>query len=104
MESKWIPEIQHHCPEVAMILVGMKVDLRDDRQTIEELEGKRLKPITYEMGFKKARDLGCAKFLECSALTQKGLKDVFDAAIRLVMEKSETKSTFCQRLVPCIQN
>ena len=106
--SKWIPEVRHHCPNVPIILVGLKIDLRDDVGTIEKLKKSGREPITYVMGFKKARDLGCEKFLECSAWKRKGLKDVFDEAISVVLypprEKSETKSLLCQRLVPCIQN
>ncbi|KAJ3226150.1 hypothetical protein HK099_005503 [Clydaea vesicula] len=28
IESKWMPEITHHCPNIAVILVGLKADLR----------------------------------------------------------------------------
>ena len=40
-------QVTHHCPNAPVILVGTKLDLRDDRDTIEGLKQKRLIPITY---------------------------------------------------------
>lgn len=39
--------MRHHCPNTPMILVGTKLDLRDDKTTIEKLRDKKLAPITY---------------------------------------------------------
>lgn len=47
---------------------------------------RRMAPIQYSQGVAMSKDVGAVKYLECSALTQKGLKTVFDEAIRAVRE------------------
>ena len=79
--AKWYPEVSHHCPKTPIVLVALKLDLRDDKETLEKLREKRLAPITYEKGMQMAKEIGAFKYIECSALTQKGLKDVFDTAV-----------------------
>ena len=85
VRAKWYPEVRHHSNNVPMILVGTKLDLREDRETIKKLWDKRMAPITYQQGLSMAKDVGAVKYLECSALTTKGLKTVFDEAIRAVL-------------------
>ena len=68
------------------MLIGTKVDLRDDRETVEKLTEKNLKPVTQSDGLKLQKEIGAVKYMECSALTQKNLKVVFDEAIRAVMK------------------
>jgi GTPase SAR1 family protein len=45
--KKWQQELATHCPKAALILVGTKMDLRDDKETNEHLKQKKLKPIAY---------------------------------------------------------
>ncbi len=61
---------------IPTILVGTKLDLREDPETIAKLRDRRMQPITYAQGNQMARDIHATKYLECSALTQKGLKGV----------------------------
>lgn len=81
-ESQWYPEIAHHAPNVPLILVGTKLDLRDDPSALMELRKKKMEPVTYEQGLAISREIKASKYLECSALTQRNLKSVFDEAIR----------------------
>lgn len=92
VRTKWWPEISHHAPNIPTILVGTKLDLREDPETIAKLRDRRMQPITYAQGNQMARDIRANKYLECSALTQKGLKGVFDEAIRSVLAPAPIKS------------
>ncbi len=78
-------QVSHHCPSTPTILVGTKLDLRDDRDTIDKLGERKLKPISQPQGCSMAKEIKAEKYLECSALSQKGLKGVFDEAIRAVL-------------------
>lgn len=49
---------------------------------IEELAKKGLKPINFSEGEVLCKEIGAVCYRECSALTQKGLKSVFDEAAR----------------------
>ncbi|XP_026324693.1 ras-related C3 botulinum toxin substrate 1-like [Hyposmocoma kahamanoa] len=83
IRTKWIREVQYHCPLVPIILVGTKLDLREDKETVQMLKDKTLAPITYPQGLGMAKKIGAVKYLECSALTTEGLNTVFDDATRV---------------------
>jgi len=50
VKEKWLPEVTHHCPNVPIILVGTKIDMREDAGQIEKLKKQGLKPVTFEEG------------------------------------------------------
>ena len=56
--------------------------MRDDPKVLKSLQEKKMAPIQFANGVSVAKEIGAVKYLECSALTQKGLKNVFDEAIR----------------------
>jgi len=86
IKIRWYPELQHHCPDTPCVLVGTKIDMREDASILESLKSQGLKPIPADEGSALLKSLPkCQKYVECSALTQKGLKQVFDEAARVVV-------------------
>jgi Ras-related C3 botulinum toxin substrate 1 len=87
IRNKWYPEIQHHAPGVPCIIVGTKLDTRNEAKFGEKF-------ITNSQGQGLREELKAFKYLECSAKTQDGLKQVFDEAIRCVfMNLNKPKPT-----------
>jgi Ras-related C3 botulinum toxin substrate 1 len=87
VRTKWSPEITHHAPGVPIILVGTKSDLRNDPNTLASLASKSQQVKTLDDAATLQKEIGAVKYLECSALTQDGLKAVFDEAIRAALNK-----------------
>ena len=95
VKNKWFPEITHNCTNANVILVGTKLDMRNDKAICDRLAERRLHTVSQAEGMECAKAIGAARYVECSALTQEGLKNVFDEAIRVVMtpKKSSKKRT-----------
>lgn len=66
-------QVHHHCPGVPCLIVGTQVDLRDDQAVLDKLGRQKQRPVAPEAGERLARELGAVKYVECSALTQKGV-------------------------------
>ena len=85
--DKWVPELQKHCPKTPIVLVGTQCDLRSDVKVLVELAQYEERPITEEQAVARTRSFGALTYVECSALTQKNLKEVFDTSILAAMDK-----------------
>lgn len=85
--EKWLPEIRTHNPQAPVLLVGTQADLRDDVNVLIQLDqGGREVPVPQPQAQGLAEKIRACCYLECSALTQKNLKEVFDSAILSAIE------------------
>jgi len=91
VRTKWIPEIRSHMEgaKPAILLLGTKLDQRSSSQVIETLSSQGLHPVTTREGEQMCHELEADGYFECSALTQAGLPEVFNAAVRHVLPESK---------------
>ena len=89
MRTYWHPAVKKQCPKARCLVVGTKIDLREKEEVLKGLTEKNLEPITNQRGERVARELGAVKYMECSSLTQEGLKEVFEEVVKVGREGGE---------------
>ncbi|CAO3616895.1 unnamed protein product [Mucor hiemalis] len=81
VEDRWLPEVTHFCENVPKLLVGTKLDFRQNQDEIRRLGlvGQRL--ITEEEATALANKIG-ARYYECSAMQNINVDEVIEAATK----------------------
>ena len=99
VESKWVGEIQENCPGVKLVLVALKCDLRENTEEEDDAAAaggapapgadgtpKEKKPmIDYNQGLDVARRIKAMRYLECSAMRNRGVNEAFTEAARVAL-------------------
>lgn len=92
--SKWIPQIRAGNPSSPILLVGTQSDLCHNVDVLIHLDQRGTKPVHFSRARKLARRIRAHGYVECSALTQHNLKDVFDCAIFAAIQHKHTGKTY----------
>ncbi|KAG0690129.1 GTP-binding protein Rho1 [Pichia californica] len=85
VQEKWISEVLHFCQGIPIILVGCKIDLRNDRTTIDRLAQLGQQPVSTAEGQEVADKINALTYMECSAKLNQGVREVFEAATRATL-------------------
>lgn len=89
-KTKWAEEALRFCPDVPIILVGLKKDTRQSKDSLQH------ELVSKEEAQQVARHIGAKKYMECSALTGEGVDDVFELATRTsLLVNKEPGHTCC---------
>ncbi|GKB03920.1 Rac-like GTP-binding protein RHO1, partial [Tanacetum coccineum] len=84
VSKKWIPELKHYAPGVPIVLVGTKIDLRDDKQFFAEHPSAV--PITTAQGEELKKTIGAPQYIECSAKTQENVKEFSTLQSKFILQ------------------
>jgi Rho family protein len=107
VESKWVGEIADNCPNVKLVLVALKCDLRENSDEEDDgaangtdgISGPREKKpmINYDQGLEVARRINASRYLECSAMRNRGVNEAFTEAARVALgvKKDRDESKCC---------
>jgi Ras-related C3 botulinum toxin substrate 1 len=87
IREKWAPEVHHYVPNIPHILVGTKIDLRESKAP--DPNSGKYEPITTEQGKAMADEIGAVKYMEVSSKTGKGVNEVFNDAVDMVLKERE---------------
>ncbi|WOL14564.1 rac-like GTP-binding protein ARAC7 [Canna indica] len=87
--KKWMPELRRFAPNVPIVLVGTKLDLREDKAYLADHPGATT--ITPAQGEELRKQIGAAAYIECSSKTQQNVKAIFDTAIKVVLQPPRRK-------------
>ena len=72
--EKWAPEVKHSGPNVPIILVGNKSDLRNEEETISQLQKFKQTPVTFEQGQQMAERINASLILNAPPKQEKEFK------------------------------
>lgn len=100
IREKWVPEIRRHCPRAPILLVGTQTDLRQDVNVLIQLAKYKERPVEAPEASMCAEEVRAVCYLECSALTQKNLKEVFDAAILASIQHTDNQQQRLTKRTP----
>ncbi|XP_030048481.1 rho-related GTP-binding protein RhoH [Microcaecilia unicolor] len=84
LRSKWIAEIRSHLPQTPVLVVATQTDQR-------EMGPHRLACINPVDGKRLAQDIRAKGYLECSALSNRGVQQVFECAVRTAVNQARRR-------------
>lgn len=91
--SKWIPQIRAGNPVSPIVLVGTQSDLLHSVDVLVHLDQRDTKPVSYRRARRLAHRIRAHDYVECSALTQHNLKEVFDCAVHAAIRHRHTSTS-----------
>jgi len=87
VREKWAPEVHHFIPNIPHLLIGTKIDLREEKHP--DPNSGKFEPINRDQGEKLAQEINAIKYMEVSSKTGTGVQEVYNEAVGMVLRERE---------------
>jgi small GTP-binding protein len=84
IKEKWYPEVNHYVPDTPYLLVGTKLDLREEKKP--DPSTGEFEPVTPEQAEEMRKQIKAVGYIEVSAKTRKNLDKLFQMAVDIVFQ------------------
>ena len=91
-------ELSHDRHNAAILLVGNKIDLRNNPKTLKDLSESGEHPITTQMGEQLALKLRAFNYLDCSMFDQVKIEKVFEETVWASFREKKLKNHIIKRI------
>ena len=89
VRKRWLPEVNQYTPQIPVVLVGLKKDLRDSGSTGTDTDEEAL--VSEAQGQIMKIKIGAVEFFECSALKNEGVHKLFETVARISLAEKRTQ-------------
>ncbi|XP_062865119.1 rho-related GTP-binding protein RhoH [Trichomycterus rosablanca] len=85
IQQKWMAEVRHYLPRVPVLVVATQTDHR-------EMGPYRERCTSAAEGKQVAQEIRAKGYLECSALSNRGVQQVFECAVRTAISQARKRT------------
>jgi cell division control protein 42 len=92
IQSMWLPGLKRHIQNPRFILVGTKKNLRENKAVRLKLSHDCMRPVLTSEGQAKAAEMKAYGYVECAAMQQDRINEVFDLALTCALKRKKKKA------------
>ena len=93
LQNIYIPQLKALAPkDVPIILVGTRAELRKNKTVLDNLKVAGKGVISKEEAEKKAKEMGCLEYIECSVKENVNVEEAWSVAVKMGAEYEKVKA------------
>lgn len=94
VKDKWLKELEQYSKGTPIVLVGTKLDMRDDENEVRKVRANKDEIVTTEQGQAMAKQIKAHGYMETSAKQGTFVQEIFQKCLEIRMGKQSSGGCF----------